>query len=150
MAVLGDVEFAFAKGVPQLDGTVSRAGHDLSVVGRERDGQNIGSVADESSSGGAGVQVPESEGLVPRGGQSELAVGRDDDVRHKVVVAMEDSLGVSVVGVVTRQLPHDDGLVTRGGEEEVGVLLRGSDGSDPALVAGERALVDERLRPERQ
>ena len=104
-------------------------------------------MANETAGGGAGVQVPETQGLVPRGGEGELAVGRDDNVRNKVVVAVEDALGVAVVGVIARQLPDDDGAVTRGGEEEVGVLLRGGNGGDPALVAGEGALVDERLRP---
>lgn len=147
MTVVGDVELALAEGVPELDGAVTRTGDDLAVVGGEGDGENVGGVADEAASGGAGVQVPETEGLVPRGGESELAVGGDDNVGDEVVVAVEDSLGVTVVGVITAELPDDDGAVTRSGEEEVGVLLRGGDSGDPALVAGEGALVDERLRP---
>ena len=35
VAVLADVEFALAEGVPQLDGTIAGARHDLAVVGRE-------------------------------------------------------------------------------------------------------------------
>ena len=111
MALVNNVELALAEGVPQLDGAVSRTGDDLSVVSREADREDIGGVADESSGGGTGVQVPETEGLVPRGRKSELTVGRDDNVRDEVVVAVEDSLGVTVVGVVTRKLPDNDGLV---------------------------------------
>lgn len=147
VTVVGDVELALAEGVPELDGAVARARDDLAVVGGEGDREDVGGVANEAAGGGAGVEVPETQGLVPRGGEGELAVGRDDNVRDEVVVAVEDALGVAVVGVVARQLPDDDGAVTRGGEEEVGVLLRGGDGGDPALVAGEGALVDERLRP---
>jgi len=147
VTIVGDVELALAEGVPELDGAVTRTRDDLTVVGGEGDGENIGGVADESAGGGAGVQVPKTEGLVPRGGKSKLAVGGDDNVGNEVVVAVEDSLGVTVVGVVTAELPDNDGAVTRRGEEEVGVLLGGGDGSDPALVAGEGALVDERLRP---
>lgn len=147
VTVVGDVELALAKCVPELDGAVTRARDNLTVVGGEGDREDIGGVADKAAGGGAGVEVPETEGLVPRGGQSKLAVGRDDNVRDKVVVTVEDALGVTVVGVVARELPDNDGAVTRGGEEEVGVVLRGGNGGDPALVAGEGALVDERLRP---
>ncbi len=114
MAVVGDVELALAERVPELDGAVARARDDLTVVGGERDGEHIGGVADEAAGGGAGVQVPETEGLVPRSGEGELAVGRDDNVRDEVVVAVEDALGVTVVGVIARELPDDDGAVTRG------------------------------------
>ncbi|KAI3477910.1 hypothetical protein L1887_60217 [Cichorium endivia] len=61
--------------------------------------------------------------------------------------SMLGSLGGSISLRGGCSLPDNDGAVTRGGEEEIGVLLRGGDGGDPALVAGEGALVDERLRP---
>lgn len=147
VTVVGDVELALAESVPELDGAVTRAGDDLTVVGGEGDRENICGVADEAAGGGTGVQVPKTEGLVPRGGESKLTVGGDDNVGDEVVVAVEDSLGVAVVRVITAELPDDDGAVTRSGEEEVGVLLGGGDGGDPALVACEGALVDERLRP---
>jgi hypothetical protein len=89
VAVLLDVELALSKGVPELDGSVSGSGDDLSVVGREGDGEDVGGVADESSGGEAGVEVPKSEGVVPGRGESELSVGRDDNVRDEVVVSEE-------------------------------------------------------------
>ena len=58
MTILLDVELAFSQGVPELDGPVSRTRDDLSVVGREGDGQDVGSVTNESSSGETSVEVP--------------------------------------------------------------------------------------------
>ena len=72
MTLLLDVKLALSQSVPKLDRLVPRSGDDLPVVSRERDGQDVGGVTDESSSGRAGVQVPESEGVVPRRGEGEL------------------------------------------------------------------------------
>ena len=60
-----DLEFAFTKSVPELDGLVTRARDDLSVVGREGDGENILGVTDETTSGEASVEVPKTKSLVP-------------------------------------------------------------------------------------
>ncbi len=122
MTIVGDVELALAEGVPELDGAVTRTRDDLTVVGGEADGENIGGVADEAAGWWYRCSSPKTEGLVPRGGKGELTVGGDDNVGDEVVVAVEDSLGVTVVGVITAELPDDDGAVTRRGEEEVGVL----------------------------
>ena len=65
MTVVNDVELALSKGVPELDGSVSGSGDDLSVVGGEGDGENVTGVADELSGGQTSVKVPETEGLVP-------------------------------------------------------------------------------------
>ena len=114
VAVLGDVELAFTQGVPQLDGSVSRGRDDLSVVGGERDGQDVTGVSDESSGGLSRVQVPQSQGLVPRGGKSELSVRGDDNVGDEVVVTVQDLLGVTVFTVFTSELPDNDLLVCEG------------------------------------
>lgn len=66
MTILGDVEFAFTKSVPQLDGLVAGTGDNLTVIGGEGDGENIVGVADETTGGGTAVQVPETKGLVYR------------------------------------------------------------------------------------
>lgn len=81
MALLGDGVLAVTKGVPELDGAVAGTGDDLTVVGREGDGENVVGVANEAASGGAGSELPETEGLVPRGRQGVGAVGGDDLVR---------------------------------------------------------------------
>lgn len=78
MALVGDGVLAVTEGVPQLDGAVTRAGDNLSVVGGEGDGENIVGVADESSGGGASGELPQTEGLVPRGRQGVGTVRGDD------------------------------------------------------------------------
>lgn len=145
VAVLLDGELAVTEGVPQLDGAVAAARHDLAVVRAEAHAEHIGAVADEAAGGLARVEIPETEGVVPRGRERELAVRRDDDVRHKVVVAVEDLLGVTVVDVIARELPDDDGVVARAGQQEVWVLRRRRDRGDPVSVARQASLVGERL-----
>ncbi len=85
-----DVVLALAECVPQLDGLVSATRDNLSVVGREGDGKDIGSVPNEAAGSCASVEVPETESFVPRCGEGELTVGGDDDVRNEVVVPMQD------------------------------------------------------------
>lgn len=111
VAVILDVVFALAEGVPELNRPVARARDDLPVVSREADGEDIGGVADEAAGRVASVEVPQAERVVPRGGERELAVGGDDDVRDEVVVAVEDALRVAVLILVTGELPDDDRLV---------------------------------------
>lgn len=77
VALVGDGVLAVTEGVPQLDGAVTGTGDDLTVVGGERDGQNIVGVADESAGGVTGGELPEAERLIPRGGQSVGTVGGD-------------------------------------------------------------------------
>jgi hypothetical protein len=60
VALLGDGVFAVTKGVPELDCSITRARHNLTVVGGEGDRQDIASVADESSSGGTRRQLPQA------------------------------------------------------------------------------------------
>jgi hypothetical protein len=78
VALLGDGELAVTEGVPQLDGSVAGSRDDLTVVGGERDGQNVVGVADEASGGGTSGELPQAEGLVPRSGQSVGTIGGDD------------------------------------------------------------------------
>lgn len=51
MALLSDGELAIAESVPQLDGSVARSGDDLTVIGREGDGEDIVGVADKGTGG---------------------------------------------------------------------------------------------------
>lgn len=95
MTVLLNVELALSEGVPELDGSVTRTGNDLTVVGGEGDGENVRGVSNEATGGKSRIEVPKTEGLVPRGGKSELTVRRNDNVRDEVVVSVEDTLGVS-------------------------------------------------------
>ena len=159
VAILLDIVLALAKGVPELNRPVARAGDNLPVVSAEADRKDVGRVADEAARRETSVKVPEAEGVVPRGGERELAVGGDDDVRDEVVVAVEDAFGVAVRVLVARQLPDDNRLVcptsqlqyfhiyptlyrvrtARARQDNIRRLRRGRDASNPTSVAGERA-----------
>ena len=78
VALLGDGELAVTKGVPELDGAIAGSGDNLSVVGGERNRENIVGVSDETAGGGTGGELPETESLIPRGGKSVCTIGRDD------------------------------------------------------------------------
>ena len=56
-------------------------------------------------------EVPQSQGAVPGSGQGKLSIGGDDNITHKVRVALQSTLGGTIAGLVTGQLPHDDRLV---------------------------------------
>ena len=148
VALVGDGELAVTEGVPQLDGAVARTRDDLTVVGGEGDGQDVVGVADEAAGGGAGGELPEPQGLVPRGRQSVSTVRGDNlpipsafkspicpyfgpsgccclgtyTVGDDVGVTVQRSLGVTVLGLVTGEVPDDQGLVTRTGQEHVGAI----------------------------
>ena len=144
---LADRVLALADRVPQLDRAVARPRHDLPVVDREGDREDVLGVAEEAARGGARGEVPQPEGAVPRAGERELAVGRDDDVLDEVRVAAERAARVAVGGaLLAREVPDDDRLVARGGEDDVGGRVeRGGDGGDPAGVALEGAAEGEGL-----
>ena len=77
MALVGDAVLAVTQSVPELDGTVTRTGNNLAVVGRERDGEDVVVVANEGAGGSTAGELPQTERLVPRGGESVGAVGGD-------------------------------------------------------------------------
>ena len=120
MTLLGDRELAVAQGVPELDGLVARAGNDLTVIGREGDGENVVVVADEAPGSLTGGELPETESVIPGGGESVGAVAADNAVRDDVGVALEGTLGDTVGGIVAGQVPDDEGLVATAGEQHVG------------------------------
>lgn len=74
VALISNGELAVAQGIPQLNRPVARARDDLTVVGRERNGQDVVGVADETAGGCAGGQLPQTERLVPRGRQGVCAI----------------------------------------------------------------------------
>jgi hypothetical protein len=111
VAVLLDVEFALSKGIPKLDRPVARPRDDLPVVRTEADRQNVRGVADESTSGCAGVQVPQAKSVIPRRRKGELAVRRNNNVGYEVVMAVKNSFRVTIRVIVASKLPDDDGLV---------------------------------------
>lgn len=70
MALVGDCELAVTKGIPELNRPVPRSGDDLTVVGGERNREDITSVADEAAGGLAGGKLPQTQGLIPGSRQS--------------------------------------------------------------------------------
>jgi hypothetical protein len=79
VSLLSDGELAVSESVPQLDGSVARSRNDLSVVGREGNGEDIVGVANESTGGGTGSKLPETESLVP-GSREGVCTVRGDDL----------------------------------------------------------------------
>lgn len=57
--------FAVTHGVPELDFFISTGGDDLSVIGREGNGEDFSVVSNEGSDGLAHLQIPKTESLVP-------------------------------------------------------------------------------------
>jgi len=92
MAIVLDVVLAFAKGIPEFDRSVPRAGNDLPVVSTETDREYIGGMTDETPRGVSGIKIPKTERVIPRRRQSELAVGGYDNVGNEMVVSMKNSL----------------------------------------------------------
>ena len=142
VTVLGDDELALSKGVPEVDGAVARSRDDLTVIGREGDGENILLVSDETTGGGAGLEVPETESSIPRSGKSEVAVGRDGNILDEMSVSGKTLLGGSVVVLLAGKVPDDERAITRGGDDHILLLEGGGDGGDPAVVALELTLKD--------
>ena len=108
VTIILDVVFALSKGVPELDGLITRTRDDLTIVCTEADGEDVGGVADELTGSETSVQVPETQCVIPGRGKSELTIGGDDNVRNEMVMAVENPLGVSVRIVVASQLPDND------------------------------------------
>ena len=60
MSLFSNREFAITKSIPEFDGFISTTTDYLSVVGTERDGENITCMTDETASGFTGVEIPET------------------------------------------------------------------------------------------
>eukprot|EP00976_Prorocentrum_cordatum_P033770 687344-Prorocentrum_minimum.AAC.2 len=132
--LLLDGVLALAESVPQLNGLVARAGHDLTVVHGEGHGQNVLAVADEAAGGGTGVQIPQAQGTVPGAGQGELAIGGDNHILDEMAVTAKSTTGVAVGLLVAGQRPHDHGLVAGRRQDHVRVVQRAGDGGHPVLM----------------
>jgi hypothetical protein len=137
VALLDNGELALTKGVPQLHRLVARTRHDLTVIGREGNRQNVLGVAHEATGAATVVDVPQTKGSIPRSGQSELTIGRDDNIGDEMVVSMKGALGEAIVTFLTGEGPDENSLVSGRRQDHVRVLRSGSNGSDPAVVAGQ-------------
>lgn len=91
----------------------------MSVIGGERDREDIVGVSNETAGGGTSGKLPEAEGLVPRGRESVSTVRGDDTVGNDVGVSVEGALWVTVGRLITGQVPDDESLVARTRQEHV-------------------------------
>lgn len=89
MHVIHDSVLALCQSVPELDGLVTAARHNLTIVTGECHAVHILGVALEGSDGRASVQVPEAHGLVPGSRQGVLAIGRQHSTGNALTVAMQ-------------------------------------------------------------
>ena len=101
VTIFSDVILALTESVPQLDRLITRTRNDLTVIGREGNGEDIVGVANETTGGGTAVEVPETESLIPRGGQSELTVRRDGKIFNEVGVTDKRLTGDTVVQFIS-------------------------------------------------
>lgn len=148
MTLIFNVEFAFAEGIPKLDGPVTRTGYDLSVVGGETDRKNVRSVAYKATGGRSGVKVPEAKRMVPGRRKSELTVRGDHDVGNKVIMSSKHPLGISeaVLANIPGELPDNNSFVPRRRKDHVLVLCGRRDGRHHSLVPMQRAKVAQMFR----
>jgi len=106
-----DSVLTLSQRIPQLDGFVPRARHDLSVIDRECNAENILGMSYETPSGRTCVQIPQSQGSVPGSRQRKLTIGRDDNVLDKVCMTSQPTPRKSVVSFFSGKMPNDDALV---------------------------------------
>jgi len=139
VTIIGDGVLEVTKGVPQVDGAVARSGHDLTVVNREGNRQNILGVTNKAASSLTSVEVPQTEGSIPRTSQSKLTITGDGNILDDVRVASQTALGLTVFLGIGGQLPADHSAITRRRKDTVLNFPRSSDGGDPATMANKFA-----------
>jgi len=130
-------ELALTEGVPELDKTITAARHDLTVVRRESNGEDILGVTDEATSADAIVKIPQTEGVIPAARKSVVAIIRKLNILNKVAVAVETTLSMSVFLASAGQLPHHDSLVPRTRDEQVRALASGSQSRNCSVVSAD-------------
>jgi len=130
--------FAFTKGVPQFDASITRTRNNLSVIRGESNTEDIVGVSSENFGGCSVCEVPKSQGFIPRAGESESSIGRQNNVLNEVRVTSEStfwgSSGISISG----EIPRDNGFIT-GTRNEGFVITAGSNGGDPTIVTFENS-----------
>jgi len=146
VSVFLDGVFADSQSVPQLDGAVAGSGHDLSVIGRESDAENVFGVSDESSGRRSHRQIPQTQGRVPRAGKSKLAVRGQNDVGHKVTMSLQCLVGDAIVGFILGELPDDNRLVPGRGKNHVGEHGGGRNLRHPPIVSLESSTKSQLFR----
>lgn len=58
MPLLGDCELAVSQGIPELDGAIARTRDNLTIIGREGNGQDIVVVTNKTLGGDTSRELP--------------------------------------------------------------------------------------------
>mmetsp|Transcript_33244 Transcript_33244/g.58334 ORF Transcript_33244/g.58334 Transcript_33244/m.58334 type:complete len:324 (-) Transcript_33244:6-977(-) len=138
---------ALALHVPDLEHVVAAAGHNLAVVGRERNRQDVLGVAEELGNNVAGLQAPEAERAVPGGRDDVLTVVRQSNVRDEAGVALQAAVGGREVAfravALGSGLPRQQRVVARSRHDLGGRVRRlgARESGDPPAVALHLTLV---------
>jgi len=137
LAVTVEGVFAFTKGVPELDKTITTARHDLTVVSREGNTKNILSVTNEATSANTVGKIPETKGVIPAAGKSIVTIIGQLQVLNKVVVTIETTLSMSVFLAGASKFPDHNSPVPRTRDEQVSALASCSQGSDCSVMSAD-------------
>jgi len=65
MSLFSNSELTITKSIPEFDSFISATADYLSVVGTERDGENIICMTHETTSGFTSVEIPETKSFIP-------------------------------------------------------------------------------------
>jgi hypothetical protein len=65
MTFFSNSEFTIAERIPKFNSFISRATDYLSIVGAERDGNDIACMADETACGFSGIKIPKTKSFIP-------------------------------------------------------------------------------------
>jgi hypothetical protein len=128
VAIFLDGVLALTEGVPQVDGSITRTRHDLTVISGEGNREDILGVANEAASGGATVEVPQTESTIARTREGELTIGGDSDILDEVRVTSQTLVSDTGLFVIFLECPDDQGFVARSRQNHVGGFHSGSNG----------------------
>ena len=137
MSLFLDGVLALGKSIPEFDGFVTGARHDLPIVGGKGHAHDVLGVILKATSGLAGRQVPKTKGFVPGTRKREVAVRGEHHIGDEVTMTMQPLGWDSVVRVIPGELPDDERLVPGGRQDHLGKLGIGGDLGDPTVVSGQ-------------
>ena len=90
-----DSVLALSKGIPKLDGLVTRSRNDLTIVYGKGNREDILGVSAEATGSLTAVDLPKAKGTIPRSRESELPIARDNNVRDEVRVSLKGAARVT-------------------------------------------------------
>jgi len=97
VTLIFDGVLALTKCIPKLDGLITRARDNLSVVSREGNAENVFGVSNKTSCSGTKIQIPKAKCTIPRTRKSELTIRGEGKVLDEVRVASKCLAWYSIV-----------------------------------------------------